>query len=53
MVFEHSVALPFFGIEMKTDPSSPVTTAEFFKFAGKLSAALSQHHLGQQNREEK
>ena len=25
--------------------SSPVTTAEFSKFAGILSAALSQHHL--------
>ena len=35
----------FFGIGMKTDFSSPVVTAEFSKFAGKLSAALSQHHL--------
>ena len=44
--FEHSLALPFFGIGMKTDPfSSPVATAEFSKFAGILSAALSQHHL--------
>ena len=42
---EHSLALPFFGIGMKTDFSSPVATAEFFKFAGILSAALSQHHL--------
>ena len=25
--------------------TSPVATAEFSKFAGKLSAALSQHHL--------
>ena len=25
--------------------SSPVATAEFSKFAGMLSAALSQHHL--------
>ena len=25
--------------------SSPVATAEFSKFAGILSAALSQHHL--------
>ena len=25
--------------------SSPVATAEFFKFAGILSAALSQYHL--------
>jgi len=35
---------------MKTDwknenVSSPVATAEFSKFAGILSAALSQHHL--------
>ena len=29
---------------MKTFPS-PVTTAEFSRFAGLLSAALSQHHL--------
>ena len=43
--FEHSLALPFFGIRMKTDLSSPVATAEFPKFAGMLSAALSQHHL--------
>ena len=25
--------------------SSPVATAEFSKFAGRLSAELSQHHL--------
>ena len=37
-------ALPFFGIGMKTDLSSPMATAEFSKFAGILSAALSQHH---------
>ena len=30
---------------MKTDFSSPVATAEFSKFAGILSAALSQHHF--------
>ena len=30
---------------MKTDLFSPVATAEFSKFAGTLSAALSQHHL--------
>ena len=30
---------------MKTDLSSPVATAEFSKFAGILSAAVSQHHL--------
>ena len=39
------MALPFFGIGMKTDFSSPMTIALFFKFAGMLSAALSQHHL--------
>jgi len=43
--FKHSLALPFFGIGMKTDFSSPVATAEFSKFSGILSAALSQHHL--------
>ena len=43
--FEYSLALPFFGIEMKLTFSSPVATAEFSKFAGILSAALSQHHL--------
>ena len=42
---EHSLALPFFGFGMKTDLCSPVATAEFSKFAGILSAALSQHHL--------
>ena len=45
--FEHSLALPFFGIgkpDAKTF-SSPVATAEFSKFAGILSAALPQHHL--------
>ena len=31
----------FFGIEMKT----PVATAEFSKFVGIFSAALSQDHL--------
>ena len=43
--FEHFLALPFFGIGMKTDLSSPVVTVEFSKFSGILSAALSQHHL--------
>ena len=43
--FEHSLALPFLGIGMKLTFSSPVATAEFSKFAGILSAALSQHHL--------
>ena len=36
--FEHSLALPFFGIGMKTDISSPVATAVFSKFAGILGA---------------
>ena len=39
------MALPFFGIGIKTDLSSPVATAQFCKFAGILSAALSQHQL--------
>ena len=43
--FEHSLALPFFGIGIKTDFSSAVATAEFSKFASILSAAVSQHHL--------
>ena len=30
---------------MKLTFSSPVATAEFSKFAGILSVALSQHHL--------
>ena len=34
-----------FGLEWKLTFSSPVATAEFSKFAGLLSAALSQHHL--------
>ena len=33
------------GLEWKLSFSSPVATAEFSKFAGILSAALSQHHL--------
>ena len=43
--FELSLALPFFGIEMKTDLFGPVATAKFSKFAGILSAALSQHNV--------
>ena len=39
IVFEHSLALPFFGIGLKTDLSSPVAPAEFSKFAGILCAA--------------
>ena len=33
------------GLEWKLTFSSPVATTEFSKFAGILSAALSQHHL--------
>ena len=33
------------GLEWKLTFSSPVATAEFSKFTGILSAALSQHHL--------
>ena len=44
-VLEHSLALTFFGIGMKTDFSTPVIPAELFKFAGILSATLSQHYL--------
>ena len=33
------------GLEWKLTFSSPVATAEFSKFAGILSVALSQHHL--------
>ena len=43
--FEHFLALSFFGMKWKLTLSSPVATAEFSKFAGTLSAALSQHHL--------
>ena len=35
----------YLGLEWKLSFSSPVATAEFFKFAGILSATLSQHHL--------
>ena len=38
--FEHSLALPFFGIEMETEIFSPVAIAKFSKFADILSAAL-------------
>ena len=44
--FEHSLALPFFlELEWKLTFFSPVATAELSKFAGILSATLSQHHL--------
>ena len=35
---------PSLGLEWKLTFSSPMTTAEFSKFAGLLNAALSQHH---------
>ena len=38
-------AIAFFVIGMKTDLFCPVATAEFSKFAGILSAAVSQHYL--------
>ena len=43
--FEHYLTLPFFGIGMKTDLFQSCGHAEFSKFAGILTAALSQHHL--------
>ena len=39
------MASPFFAIGMKSDLFQSVATAEFSKFAGILSAALSQDHL--------
>ena len=48
--FGRSLALLCFGIGIKTDLFQSVATAEFSKFAGILSAALSQqHHLKQLN----
>ena len=38
--FEHTL-----GLEWKLTFSSPMATAEFSKFVGILSAALSQYHL--------
>ena len=43
--FEQSLALPFFGTGVETDLFLPVATAEFSKYAGLLSAPLSQNHL--------
>ena len=40
VVFEHSLALPFYGTGMKTD-LFPVATAEFSKLTDILSAALT------------
>ena len=45
VIYEHSLALPFFGNGLKLTFSSPVAIAEFSKFADILGAALSQHHL--------
>ena len=45
LLFHFHGLFPFFAIEMKLTFSSPVATAKFSKFAGILSAALSQHHL--------
>ena len=42
--FEHSLALTFFWIGWKLTFQG-VATAEFSKFAGILSVALSQHYL--------
>ena len=36
---------PTVGLERKLTFSSPVATAEFFKFADIVSAAFSQHYL--------
>ena len=44
-VVEHSLALSFFGIVMKTTFPVLWPLTEFSQFAGILSAALSQHHL--------
>ena len=43
--FERSLALLFFGIGMKTELFLSCGPAEFSKFTGILSVALSQHHL--------
>ena len=43
--FEHSLALPLFGIGMKTDLFQSCGHCRVFQFAGILSAALSQHHI--------
>ena len=42
LILWHCLAL---GLDSKLTFSSPVATVEFSKFAGILSAALSQHHL--------
>ena len=40
MVFELSLALPFFGVGIKLTFYSPVAISEFSKFVDILSAAL-------------
>ena len=44
-LFEHSLALPFFGIGMKTDLSQSCGHCWVFQICCILSAAHSQHHL--------
>ena len=44
-LFEHSLAFPFFGIGMKTDLFQSCGHCWISRFAGILSAGLSQHHL--------
>ena len=44
-LFEHSWHCLSLALEWKLTFSNPVASAEFSKFAGILSAALSQHHL--------
>ena len=43
--FKQSLTLFFFGIRIKPDLLQCCANAEFSKFAGILSAALSQDHL--------
>ena len=43
--FEHSLALSFFGIDMKTETFQSWGHCWFSKFAGVLSPALSQRHV--------
>ena len=44
-LFEYSLALPFFGIGMKTDLVQSCGHCRVFQIVGILSTALSQHHL--------
>ena len=43
--FEHSLALPLFGIGMKTDLFQSCGHCWLFQICGILSTALSEHHL--------